>query len=410
MANTFLTPSVFASEALMLLENEMVMGNKIHTDLSKEFAMVGDTINIRRPTSYLGQADNLDITSYREDITQGKTTISMNKTLSIPVDIGVLDATLSFDRVVEDVIKPVIVRMKDKIESDIASLYSSLYWFSGTPGVVPGTFKSLGAARAIMTDAGIPVDGRAAFHSTDAIIELADGLKGVYVSDKAKTAFEMANVGKYAGFDNYESVHIPVHTVGVATGTPLVNGGSQDTTYALAKDSWSQTLNTDGWTNSTTGILKAGDIITIAGVYAVNPVSKASTGRLQTFAVLADANSGASTGPAALTISPPIITSGAYQTVSAAPADDAVITVKTGTGGTGYRQSLLLNPKAFALVSRPLKISNAAGVKTSTKSGNRVTISCTEFVDGNTLAHTMRFDMLYGVKCIDPRLGLRLTN
>ena len=410
MANTFLTPSVFASEALMLLENEMVMGNKIHTDLSKEFAMVGDTINIRRPTSYLGQADNLDITSYREDITQGKTTISMNKTLSIPVDIGVLDATLSFDRVVEDVIKPVIVRMKDKIESDIASLYSSLYWFSGTPGVVPGTFKSLGAARAIMTDAGIPMDGRAAFHSTDAIIELADGLKGVYVSDKAKTAFEMANVGKYAGFDNYESVHIPVHTVGVATGTPLVNGGSQDTTYALAKDSWSQTLNTDGWTNSTTGILKAGDIITIAGVYAVNPVSKASTGRLQTFAVLADANSGASTGPAALTISPPIITSGAYQTVSAAPADDAVITVKTGTGGTGYRQSLLLNPKAFALVSRPLKISNAAGVKTSTKSGNRVTISCTEFVDGNTLAHTMRFDMLYGVKCIDPRLGLRLTN
>jgi len=410
MANTFLTPSVFASEALMLLENEMVMGNKIHTDLSKEFAMVGDTINIRRPTSYLGQADNLDITSYREDITQGKTTISMNKTLSIPVDIGVLDATLSFDRVVEDVIKPVIVRMKDKIESDIASLYSSLYWFSGTPGTVPGTFKSLGSARAIMTDAGIPMDGRAAFHSTDAIIELADGLKGLNVTDKAKTALEMANIGKYAGFENYESVHIPVHTVGTATGTPLVNGGSQNTTYALAKDSWSQTLNTDGWTNSITGILKAGDIITLAGVYAVNPVSKASTGRLQTFTVLADANSGASTGPAALTISPPIITSGAYQTVSAAPADNAAVTVKTGTGGTGYRQSLLLNPKAFALVSRPLKISNAAGVKTSTKSGNRVTISCTEFVDGNTLAHTMRFDMLYGVKCIDPRLGLRLTN
>jgi len=31
------------------------------------------------------------------------------------------------------------------------------------------------------------------------------------------------------------------------------------------------TLATDGWTNSITGILKAGDVITIAGVYAVNP-------------------------------------------------------------------------------------------------------------------------------------------
>jgi hypothetical protein len=70
----------------------------------------------------------------------------------------------------------------------------------------------------------------------------------------------------------------------------------------------------------------------------------------------------------------------------------------------------LLHPKAFALVSRPLKIANGAGVKTATKSGNRVTISVTEFVNGNTLAHTMRFDMLFGVKCLDPRLGLRLTN
>ena len=75
-------------------------------------------------------------------------------------------------------------------------------------------------------------------------------------------------------------------------------------------------------------------MFTIASVYAVNPATKASTGRLQTFTVLADADSGASTGPAALTISPPIITSGAFQTVNSAPADNAAITVKTGTGGT----------------------------------------------------------------------------
>ena len=70
----------------------------------------------------------------------------------------------------------------------------------------------------------------------------------------------------------------------------------------------------------------------------------------------------------------------------------------------------MLAPKCFALVSRPLKIANGAGVKTSTKMGNKVTISATEFVDGNTLTHTMRFDMLFGIKCIDPRLGARITN
>lgn len=409
MANSFLTPSVFAQEGLMLLENELVLGNKVHSDLSSEFAMVGDTISVRRPTAYLGQDDNLDVTSYNEDITQGKTTIVMNKTLSVKVNISALDRTLSFDRTVEDIIKPVAIKFKDKIEASLASLYTSLYWFSGTPGTVPSTFLSLANAGAIMTDAAIPSD-RFAVHGTDATANLADGLKGVYVQNTAKTAFEKATIGFYGGFDNYQSVHAPTHTVGTATGTPLVNGGSQNVTYAASKDTWTQSLITDGWTNSVTGILKAGDVFTIAGVYAANPVSKATTNRLQTFVVTADANSGASTGPATLTISPPIITSGAYQTVTAAPADNAAITVKTGTGGTAYKQSLLLHPKAFALVTRPLNIPQGTGLKTSTKTGNKVTISCSEWVDGNTLNHYMRFDMLWGVKCLDPRLGMRLTN
>lgn len=409
MANSFLTPSVFAQEGLMLLENELVLGNKVHSDLSSEFAMVGDTISVRRPTAYLGQDDNLDVTSYNEDITQGKTTIVMNKTLSVKVNISALDRTLSFDRTVEDIIKPVAIKFKDKIETSLASLYTSLYWFSGTPGTVPSTFLSLANAGAIMTDAAIPSD-RFAVHGTDATANLADGLKGVYVQNTAKTAFEKATIGFYGGFDNYQSVHAPTHTVGTATGAPLVNGGSQNVTYAASKDTWTQSLITDGWTNSVTGILKAGDVFTIAGVYAVNPVSKATTNRLQTFVVTADANSGASTGPATLTISPPIITSGAYQTVTAAPADNAAITVKTGTGGTAYKQSLLLHPKAFALVTRPLNIPQGTGLKTSTKTGNKVTISCSEWVDGNTLNHYMRFDMLWGVKCLDPRLGMRLTN
>ena len=410
MANAFLTPSVFANEGLRQLENELILGNKVHTDYSKEFSFNGATINIRKPTSYIGQDDNLDVSSYSEDIEQAQTTITMDKTVSIKVDIGAIDGTLSFDRVQEDVIRPAVIKMRDRIETELASLYTQAYWFTGTPGTVPSTFLSLGTGGAILTDAAVPMADRIAVHGTDAALNLADGLKGVYVSDKAKTAFEEAQIGKYGGFMNYESVHAPTHTVGVATGTPLVNGASQNVTYAASKNTWTQTLNTDGWTNSTTGILKAGDVITIAGVFAVNPISKQSTGRLQTFTVTADADSGASTGPSALTISPPIITSGAYQTVSAAPAENAAITVKTGTGATSYKQSLLMHPKALALVSRPLKIASGAGVKTSTKSGNKVTISCTEWVDGNTLAHNMRFDMLFGVKMLDPRLIARLTN
>ena len=91
--------------------------------------------------------------------------------------------------------------------------------------------------------------------------------------------------------------------------------------------------------------------------------------------------------------------------MTAAPADNAAITVKTGTGGSTYRQSLLLDPAAVALVSRPLDIPTA-GLKTSTRTGNKVTVSVSEWVDGNTLAQNMRFDMLWGVKVLDPAAAL----
>lgn len=76
-----------------------------------------------------------------------------------------------------------------------------------------------------------------------------------------------------------------LHTapVGVATGTPVVNG---------AQGSMSNTLATKGWTHSITGILKAGDFIQIG------------TGTSQRlYKVLTDANSDSS-GDATLDIFP----------------------------------------------------------------------------------------------------------
>ena len=88
---------------------------------------------------------------------------------------------------------------------------------------------------------------------------------------------------------------------GVGTGTPLVKGGSQT----------GDSLITDGWTNSTTGILKAGDWIQLGS---------GSSSRLHK--VLDDVNSD-SGGNATLTIWPSLRSS---------PADNAVITVNSPKG------------------------------------------------------------------------------
>lgn len=409
MANSFYTPSNIAKEMVRRLETNLVLAKKVNKDYSDEFKMSGSSIQVRRPVRYLGQDNNLDLSSYVEDIEESYTTLTLDQTWSDKITVSAIDRTLSFDRWSDAVIKPMAERAAYKIESAIAATYTKAYWYDGTPGTVPSTFAALADAGAIMSDAGVSMFDRFAVHSPTAGAKLADGVKGVYVQSIAKNALEKASIGAYGGFDNYISNFVPAHTVGVATGTPLVNGGSQNVTYAASKNTWTQSLITDGWTNSTTGILKAGDVFTIAGVYSVDPATLTSTGRLQTFVVTADANSGASTGPATLTISPPIITSGAYQTVSAAPADNAAITVK-GAGGTTYRQSMLLVPDAITLVTRPLDIPGDNNLKTSTQAGNHVTLSVSEWTDGNTLAKYMRFDMLFKAAMLDPRKAMRLTN
>ena len=201
--------------------------------------------------------------------------------------------------------------------------------------------------------------------------------------------------------------NVPTHTVGVATGTPLVNGGSQVSTYVSVKDTMTQTLNTDGWTNSTTGILKAGDVFTIANVYAVNPITKATLPFLKQFTVTADANSGASTGPSALTIYPAIIDSGAFKNVSAAPADNAAITV-LGTGGTGYRQNLAFHKNAFALAMVPM-IAPPGAVDVSRQSYKGTSVRLIPYYTGTSDTSAWRLDILYGTKAIDPRLATRFS-
>lgn len=408
MANAILNTSLVLNEGISILENELVAGAMVHADYSDEFQNVGSTVNIRRPAQYTVQRDNLDITSGIQDIEQATIPVTLDKTATIAIKLTAKERTLSFDRFSEDILKPAMVQMKDEIEQHIASLYPKFYHFLGTPGTVPSTFLALGGVGSVMTDQAVPLSGRMALHGTDASLALADGLKGVFVQDMAKTALAEAKIGKYANFENYTWVHAPTHTVGPLGGTPLVNGGAQAVTYAASKQTWSQTFITDGWTAAAAARVKAGDVFTVPNVFAVNPVSKQSTGRLQTFTILNDGSSDGS-GNLTLTISPPMITSGAFQTVTAAPADNAALTIKTGTAGTGYKQSLLFNKNAITLVTRALDIPQGQGLRTTTKTGNRVTVSCTEFMDGKTLEQTMRFDMLYQATVIDPRLGARLT-
>jgi hypothetical protein len=335
MANAFKNTTLVTRYAVIDFENALQMAGRVDRQAEKEFRKVGQTIKVRRPVRF--ETESGATISSSTDIEEGTIDVTLDQRHHVSFTVDSDDMTLEVDDFRERYVRPAMEELAQNVENELADSYKRIYNFVGTPGTTPASFLAVANAKKLLDETGVPTSlPKDAFYDPEAIVNLADALKGVFPDSISRRAIENAMIKRIGDFTIYQNNSLKNHTVGVATGTPLVNGASQNVTYAASKDTWTQSLVTDGWTNSTTGILLEGDVFTIAGVNSINQRTRADTGNLQTFVVTADADSGASTGPATLTISPPIITSGPYQTVTAAPADNAAITVKTGTGGTTH--------------------------------------------------------------------------
>lgn len=408
MANNFKNTSLVTRLMLKAFMNSLQMGAKVDRQLDDKFRKVGDTINVRRPIMFVA-TDGASISS-QQDVEERSAAMTLSFRKKVNFAITSQDLTLKVEDFLERYVNPAAAELAQAVETEIGAVYKQIGNFVGTPGTAPSTFLEVGEAAKVLSKLGVPMDIRwSAFYDEDASLALADGLKGVFPSQIAVRAIEEASIGRYSKFELFENQSLAIHTVGVNTGTPLVIGAAQNTTYAASGDAWEQALLTDGWTNDITDILLEGDVITIAGVNAVNRKTRLDTGDLQTFVVRADATSGASTGPATLTISPPIITSGPYQTVTAAPADDAVITVKTGTGATSHKQNMAWHKNAITLAMAPLDLPTD-GASASRESFGGISIRSVRQYDITEDETIYRFDILFGVDALNPDFAVRTTS
>lgn len=410
MANALITPSIIAKEALVQLENNLGMANNVHREYKKEFVKVGDSVSIRKPVKFY-VADGK--TRVNQDVEEANTSITVDKQKHISWGFSSKDLTLTIEDYSERYIKPAMISLANKIDRDGHSLYYNLWNHVGTPGTTPTDFDAMAAAAQRLDEMAVPTDRRKAMLNPAAGYKIAGTATALYMQNVAQSAYRSGSIGEIAGLETFKSQNVVSHTVGALGGTPVVNGADQNVTYAASKSTNSQNLVTDGWSTSVTGVLKQGDVFTIAGVFAMNPVpGEGTTGKLQMpylqeFTVLADADSDGS-GNATLSISPAIITSGPYQTVSAAPDDNAAITIKTGTAATAYPQNLVFHRNAFALVTCPLELPDGVSFKArETHKGLSVRVVKDYSIDADE--DIIRLDVLYGWKAVYPDLGARLT-
>ena len=413
MTQTVLTADAVATRALDILENNLVMAKKVYRDYEGEYSKnvngykKGATIRIRKPTDFVVREGEVVDT---QEVVEGYTNLTVDKVRGVDFEFSATDLSLSIDN--EDlndrVFKPAMVQLANKIDTDLALLYKDVWNWVGTPGNDVNSYADFALAPKRLDNGAVMQDMRYAVLSPGDHWGLLGSQTGLCIQDAAKGAYRDGSLGKIGGVDTYMSQNVQTHTCGTRDNTtPLADAaagnGVLSTTYASAKDTGEMVLSCDGW--SATETLKQGDVFTISTVYAVNPVSKATLPYLQQFVVKADVT--VTNGDSEVTISPPIITSGAYQTVSEAAADGDTIT-NLGTASTGYAQNMVFHKNAFALTMVPMEMPND-GRPASRKSYKGLSIRVVPGYDFINNINKWRLDVLYGVKTLDARLATRLS-
>lgn len=407
--NTLLTDDVIAKEALRLLKNNLVMAKCVYRNYEKTFGKVGDTIRLKLP--------------YRVKSASGRTLVKqpmIDQTIPFKIDyqehVGleytVKDKTLDIMQFSERYLKSGMVQIANKIDRSLTMTLKKAFHSSGTPGVRPGKYIDFATAAAKQTTYAVPDDGmRHAVIDPFTCATLSDEVTKLFKESMVETAYKKGYKGPVANYDTYESQNLPKHTVGDHGGTPLAGAGITN----------GSVVNITGGTVSTTGFLKAGDVITFDGVFGVNPQNYETTGLLQEFVVTADVDTDDG-GLATINISPALndgtatttnsegssISLAAYQNVTALPAENAPMTV-LGTAGATYEQNYLFHRDAIALAMIDLELPQSAVIKSRASDPETgLSLTLTGAYDINEQTEIHRLDAVWGAEMIYPELALRL--
>jgi hypothetical protein len=407
--NTFLPPKVFANAGLKFLKNNLVMAKRCDSEgVDKAFKPgVGGTVYVKRPPEFIVRRG---ATAAPQNTVEGELAVNCNIQSGVDVQFTSIEETLNVDALLKSrVLSASMATIASDIDGELQKRGLEFANWVGTPGTTMSSATALTAAAQRLDEGAVPADSRVGvlspadgFGVTNSILGLAS-----QQGEVAKNALQKAQIPIIGDIDWYKTQTIASLTTGTraVTGT-LVNGAAQNVAYTAVKSTMTQSLICDGQVSKT---YKAGESFTIAGVFAINPRTKASLPYLKQFAILADAASDGS-GNVTLTISPAIISDNTspYQNVSAAPADNAAMT-HLGALSTTFQAGAAFHPTAIKLVSAKLIMPYTGEADYATDPDTGLTVRYWRYSDGASDTHNHRWDVLFGTVNADQRLGTRVS-
>ncbi len=363
MANTLLTPDIIAREALVVLENNLVMANLVHRDYSAEFAQVGDTVMVRKPPAFV--AHNFTDAIITQDATEGSVAVRLDRHRDVSFTVTSKELTLDISDFSEQLIQPAMRAVAQAIDQDLLNEVANVS-ASVTATASPTNLADIASLSKTLDLAKVPLDTRRlVLHPTHKYrYALTDNLSKVAYAGNGQT-LRNAELGRVYTLDTYMDQNAPdtlATTAGSAT-SYRVTGSKDGKTIGLSSLS------------GASATVKAGDGFILEG-------------RLYRFT---EDGTGNSSAIAEIAIDMPLLSDYTAAEVYA----------------VRQTHSLAFHKNALALVTRPLSLPLGAA-KAAIINDRGMGVRVVYQYNSNNKKDTISLDILYGIKTLDASMAVKL--
>jgi len=392
MPNQFITTQLVSNTALAMFANNspfvMTASRIYQDDFQNSGYKIGDTLQVRRQNNFvIGDGS----TAVPQSIIETVENITVAHQYHALIAYTIQDLSLRIEDFSRMFIQPAIQNIISQMERDIsAAAETDVWFFTGTAGTPINSFSTVDLAGAKLLEQGVNISSDAYLAMT---VRDGSSLKGALLNNFTPVFNEdivrQSAIGHLSYFDIFQSQNIVRHVAGAG---PTLH--QADALLVNGAVSSGNVIVLDGATAGVTNYFLPGDLISIAGVSSVNPLSRASTGQDMQFVVQSAANSSGG-GAVTITVQPSIIsdTANPLQNVSNAIPDDAVVTMIQS-----YNVNMAYPSRGLDIVCPPLYKLQVPYSSVAIDPETGLSLAVTQTGDILGYQNLMRIDLLCGFK------------
>lgn len=403
MPNQFINTQLVSNTALAMFANNapfVMTGSRIYQDdFQNSGYKIGDTLQVRRQNNFIVGDGS---TAVPQDIIETVENIVVAHQYHALIAYTIQDLSLRIEDFSRMFIQPAIQNIITQMERDIcASAELDLYLFSGVAGTPINSFQTVDLAGAKLLEMGVNISSDAYLAMT---VRDGSSLKSALLNNFTPVFNEdivrQSAIGHLSYFDIFQSQNIVRHVAGA--GPRLTPGDALLVNGAVASGN---TIILSGATINVPNYFLPGDVISIAGVSSVNPLSRQSTGQNMQFVITAAASSDGA-GAITIQVNPTIIssTSSPLQNVSNAVPSGAVVTM-VGS----YNVNVAYPSRGLDIVCPPLYKLQVPYASVAIDPETGLSLAVTQTGDILGYQNLMRIDILCGFKW-HPQYAVKLLS